>query len=93
MAYHPVYVDGPLKGQDFPVENTWQSVQACESGSDPYFMAESEIKLVVYTLRRFCFSSNGKAVLLLIGVSGPGEPDVGVLAEMLLSEAAKKALL
>lgn len=81
-AIHPVYVDGPLKGQDFPVAaDAWLKVNYIDNEADPD-------EIVAYTLRRFIL---GDGVALWLGVSEPGEPDVEVLADLLLSDAAKAA--
>ena len=94
-AIHPVYVDGPLKGQDFPVSEPWMRVQAVDpdvmldgSRNDPVDMNRA---IVTYTLQKFGFRSGGKNVMLWLGVSGPDEPDAEVLADLLLSDAAKAA--
>jgi len=97
-AIHPVYVDGPLKGQDFPVTEPCRQVQAL----DPEVMhigdPDAEITgigmpsaIVTYTLQKFGFRSGDGTVMLWLGVSGPGEPDAEVLADLLLSDAAKAA--
>jgi hypothetical protein len=96
-AIHPVYVDGPLKGQDFPVSEPWQRVQTVDpevmwDGShNPGDPIDIDRAIVTYTLRRFGFHSGGEQVMIWLGVSGPGEPDADVLADLLLSDAAKAA--
>lgn len=84
---HPVYVDGPLKGQDFAVPGSSRSVQAV----DPDGWPDDPARIVTYHLRQFGFASGGGTVLLWIGSSAPGDPDAGVLADLLLSDAAKAA--
>lgn len=92
---HPVYVDGPLKGQDFPVSEPWMKVQAV----DPDVMFDGsrnpedpiDRAIVTYTLNKFGFRSGGKSVMLWLATSEPGEPDADVLCDLLLSDAAKAA--
>jgi hypothetical protein len=94
-AIHPVYVDGPLKGQDFPVSQSWQRVQAVDpevlSCGNPDDRIDMDQAIVTYDLRTFGFHSAGKGVSLWIGCSQAGEPDAEVLADLLLSDAAKAA--
>ena len=96
-AIQPVYVDGPLKGQDFPVDEPWMRVQAVDPdvmlnpAADPSSPLDPSRAIVTYTLQKFGFRSGDKNVMLWLGVSGPGEPDAEVLADLLLSDAAKAA--
>lgn len=86
-AIHPVYVDGPLKGQDFAVPSSSRTVQAI----DPDGWPDSPARVVTYHLSQFAFRSRGGTVALWVGCSVPGEPDAEVLADLLLSDAAKAA--
>jgi hypothetical protein len=92
-AIHPVYVDGPLKGQDFPVPAASRHVQAVDPEDYRPALAGGDGLLhpVTYALQRFGFHSGGSTVMLWLGCSEPGEPDVAVLADLLLSDAAKAA--
>jgi hypothetical protein len=84
---HPVYVDGPMKGRDYPltgIEGVVYAADAAAPGST-----------TTYTLRRFGFQfgflSPDGIVKLWVASSQPGEPDAEVLADLLLSDAAKAA--
>jgi hypothetical protein len=80
---HPVYVDGPMKGRDYPltgIEGVVYATDAAAPGS-----------LVTYHLRRFGFRPGAEAVTLWIASTSLDEPDAGVLADLLLSDAAKAA--
>ena len=88
-AIHPVYVDGPMKGQDFAVDEPFIGVSAIDP-EDPVD-EHGHSKVVTYTLRKFGFLSGGGAFALWIATSEPGEPDAEVLADLLLSDAAKAA--
>jgi hypothetical protein len=92
----PVYVDGPLKGQDFPVRaaSISSGVNASDYGQDTLAGVgrAGSLPVVHYTLHRFGFRSGGSAVLLWIGWSA-GEPAAEVLADLLLSDAAKAAII
>jgi hypothetical protein len=96
-AIHPVYVDGPLKGQDFPVSDSWQRVQTVDLdvmldyAADPSSPIDPSRAIVTYTLRKFAFHSGGNVAALWLACSEPGEPDAEVLADLLLSDAAKAA--
>lgn len=86
---HPVYVDGPLKGRDFPVSDTTTCVQTVDpdlAGPRHYWIDN----IVTYRLYRFGFSSGGTMVMFWLG-SCDGEPSAEVLADMLLNDAAKAA--
>jgi len=86
-AIHPVYVDGPLKGRDYPLPgDMFHRVRYADDGT-----GEGARTDTVYTLQKFGFRSGNGAVVLWLGVSEPGEPDAEVLADLLLSDAAKAA--
>jgi hypothetical protein len=91
-AIHPLYVDGPLKGQDFAVPGGSRHVQAVDYGGEPWnYDVSLTGQVVTYHLRQFAFRSGGGTVMLWVGCSQPGEPDADVLADLLLSDAAKAA--
>lgn len=92
-AIHPVYVDGPLKGQDFAVPASSRHVQAIDPEDYRPALAGGDGLLhpVTYHLRKYGFHSGNSAVMLWLGCSKPGEPPADVLADLLLSDAAKAA--
>lgn len=75
---HPIYVDGPLEGQDFPVAPGTLHVQAIDYGPardlPPYDVALTG-DYVTYELHQFAFHSGGRAVSLWLGSCAPGKPD------------------
>lgn len=85
---HPVYVDGPLKGKDFPVTAGTRYVQAIDP--DAPWDGDLDDRIATYYLRKFVFCSGGTSAGIWMGVSS-GEPPAEVLAELLLSDAAKAA--
>lgn len=92
---HPVYADGPLRGKDFPVPGYCRSVQAIDT-SHPLDLENPQgvfCPEVTYHLRQFGFHSGGSSVVLWIACSAPGEPEAGNLADLLLSDAAKAAMI
>lgn len=76
----PIYIDGPLEGQDFPT--TSEYVQAIDYGA-PYgdlsLGGTLTADTVTYQLRQFAFHSGGKAVSFWIGSCSPGEPDAATV--------------
>jgi hypothetical protein len=77
----PIYIDGPLEGQDFPVDPDVHHVQALDYpkvgiGISSYLPGTEipDIPIVTYQLREFAFRSGGSTVRFLIGSSAPGEP-------------------
>lgn len=93
---HPVYVDGPLAGQDFPMPATCAAVYALDYGpagpppfADPRFDVP-EVANVTYSLRRYAIF--GRIVCIGTLKDWPDEPSADDLAEYLLSDAAKKAV-
>lgn len=91
MMIHPVYVDGPLKGKDCPVDrNGPLSVGAVDPDVD--VTGELQSNIVYYQIKKFGFTSGGRYVYLFIGYCGP-EPNAEVLADMILNDAAKKAMV
>lgn len=73
---HPIYVDGPLEGQDFPADSL--RVQAVDYGEpDVHSILSGSLvgDVVTYELRQFGFHCGGKAVSFWVGSCEPGEPD------------------
>lgn len=71
---HPIYVDGPLEGQDFPTAPGFP-VQAIDYGTPVDFSLSLEGTIVTYQLHQFAFHSGGKAVSFWVGSCSPGKPD------------------
>ena len=88
-AIHPVYVDGPLKGKDFPVAYDFLGVTAIDP--DEPLDSNGLPNVTTYTLRKFGLRSGDGIVMLWLATAGLGEPDAEVLADLLLSDAAKAA--
>lgn len=72
---HPIYVDGPFQGEDFPADANSRYVQAIDYGAPDVFSPSLTANIVTYQLRQFAFHSGGKAVSFWIGSCSPGEPD------------------
>lgn len=83
---HPVYVDGPLEGRDFPADSMF--VQAIDYDSYGGTVWSMTADVVTYQLRQFGFHAGGKAVSFWIGSCAPGEPD----AETVLRALCKPEL-
>lgn len=79
---HPIYVDGPLEGQDFPAAPGSLHVQAIDYGSGRDF-PQHDVALtasyVTYELHQFAFHSGGTAVSFWVGSCAPGKPDAMTL--------------
>lgn len=72
---HPIYIDGPLEGQDFPVLPGLSHVQAIDYGKPGEWSSTLTADYVTYELRQFGFKSGGKAVSFWIASRSLGEPD------------------
>jgi len=72
---HPIYVDGPLEGQDFPADHYSPYVQAIDYGPPDGWSLSLTASIVTYQLRQFAFHTGGKAVSFWVGSCSPGEPD------------------
>lgn len=84
----PVYVDGPLAGQECPV---------AMSSHDRVIYAQDPAKPpdgppVVYTLRQFGFGGAAGSVVFWVA-SVQDTPDPHDLAEHILSDQAKRAII
>ncbi len=71
---HPIYVDGPLEGQDFPAA-PGVPVRAIHYGTPNGFSLSLTADIATYQMRRFAFHSGGKAVSFWVGWCSPVEPD------------------
>jgi hypothetical protein len=95
---HPVYVDGPLKGQDFPVGVACRYVNAAVSPLSPVvatrFAQEQDrgptMEMVTYEVRRFALRGDDGDTFS-IWVACLAEPTAAELAEAILNDAAKAA--
>jgi hypothetical protein len=89
---HPLYVDGPLAGQDFPVDSATLAggVYAIEwpKGGSPS-LARQDARNVHYHFRQYGIS--GHVIWVGTLVAPPQDPDWDDMAEHLLSEGAKRA--
>lgn len=92
---HPVYVDGPLKGTDFPVESSCRTVDAVvplsvsiDALTDPVW--DTTMPVVTYRLRRWGLRGDAGDVFV-IWVGCVGEPTAAEVAEAILNDAAKAA--
>jgi len=91
---HPVYVDGPLAGQDFPVNaaRAGHGVEAleCPEGGSPS-LAPQDVRVAHYYLRQYGISGH----VIWVGTlkAPPQDPDWDDMAEHLLSERAKRAAI
>lgn len=75
---HPIYIDGPLEGQDFPADPGVMCVQAIDYGKpDVHSILSGSLagEVVTYELRQFGFHCGGKAVSFWVGSCSPGAPD------------------
>ena len=88
---HPVYVDGPLAGQDFPVDSAgsgavyalqWEPLNPGDPGS-------TVARPVIYNLRQYAIF--GRIIWVGTLKNWPDEPSDDDLAEHLLSNGAKAA--
>lgn len=74
--FRPVYVDGPLLGEDFPTNLMYvQAVDYGEPGISSFTAGSLIGNVVTYQLRQFGFHAGGKAVSFWVGSCSPGEPD------------------
>jgi hypothetical protein len=76
----PVYVDGPLEGQEFDTDSAF--VNAVKYPNDSGFPL-ADPAMVTYQVREFGFHVGGKAVLVWIGWCSPDEPDAETVARAL----------
>jgi hypothetical protein len=77
LRFHPIYVDGPLEGHDFPADSLYvQAIDYDAPGSTVWAMTAD---IVTYQLRQFGFHCGGKAVSFWIGSCSPGEPDAATV--------------
>jgi hypothetical protein len=75
---HPIYVDGPLEGQDFPADPGVPAVQAIDYGTpDAHSILSGSMTgdVVTYELHQFGFHCGGKAVSFWVGWCSPGGLD------------------
>ena len=74
---HPIYVDGPFEGQDFPTAPGCpvQAIDYSDVDASSILAGTATAPIVTYELRQFAFHSGGKAVSFWIGSCSPGEPD------------------
>lgn len=70
---HPIYIDGPLEGQDFLADSMFVQAIDCDSYGGTVWSMKADV--VTYQLRQFGFHCGGKAVSFWVGSCGPGEPD------------------
>jgi hypothetical protein len=87
---HPIYVDGPLEGQDFPADRDSPTVQALDYGGRPWGLT-LHADVVTYQLRQFAFHSGGKGVSFWIGSCAPGEPAVTIFRALCKPELLDRA--
>jgi hypothetical protein len=94
---HPVYVDGPLKGSDFPVQPDCRTVDAVVPL--PVSVAalwhetpawDTTMPVVTYHIRRFALRGDDGDTFM-IWVACLAEPTSAELAEAILNDAAKAA--
>ena len=84
---HPVYVDGPLRGQDFAVDGRSVSVQAIDYDENTLTVSVVvSSRMVNYRLRQYGIFGR----IIWVG-SLADEPRLEDLADLLLSPAAKTA--
>ncbi|HEV2175237.1 MAG TPA: hypothetical protein VGR71_16810 [Nitrospira sp.] len=82
---HPLYIDGPLAGQDNPVDDNAISVYA----GDPGELLDGG-QPTRYNFTQYGFHSNGETVIFLVAHLTE-KPGAEALAEYALSDAAKRA--
>jgi hypothetical protein len=70
----PIYVDGPLEGQDFPTDLMY--VQAYDYGAPGDRLSLTwAAETVTYQIRQWGFHAGGTGVSFWVGSCSPGEPD------------------
>ena len=90
---HPVYIDGPLKGGDYPLDSSVLWLGRMVAPSPPYWWEDSEqdrdedrVQPLRYIFNKFLLC--GK-IVIVASLHGPRDEDV---FEALASDAAKKAV-
>jgi hypothetical protein len=97
---HPMYVDGPILGQDYPVKRGTVRVRipmprtltVQDSLPGPVPADSADTLYPVYTEYMITRCRVVPGLVIFIGQSGLCRPDIHVLVDMMLSDYAKKAM-
>ena len=79
----PVYVDGPLEGQEFDTDTSFVQAIDTVAYEDSRGSSFPDGSTVTYQFRKFGFHMGGKAVVVWVGWCSPGDPDGETVAKAL----------